>query len=329
MGETVHIGEMAEKLSNDLFAEFLWEKVGPTNQNWPCVLGEKHGAKTHPADVVFFYDEPYQARRTYVHCDLKSYAKGTIKAPAIKDALASLAQQIECAEQSADWQSLYLHKNVNPAIVGLLFVYNHDNEYDQDFSSLTRTIDSRNIQTSVGARLHIFGPDDIFWLNNVRCEIRSMRGDGKLAERGKCRFFYPNTVRQVNLRPEIARAANLEMLSSPWIILDSESIVRGFSRSITIFYRRNATDTEEFVYLIDYLRQMQLLLDDIRIEIKFMPSNSKASILFQKACDEYIEHTFSKDQEFEKIINAIIVSPMENIITTFSTVNLGMNYENA
>ncbi|WP_216069981.1 hypothetical protein [Acinetobacter radioresistens] len=99
MAETEKIAQMAEILSNDLFSEFLWNRTGTTNHNWPCENPEVHGNKTHPSDVVFYYDEPYSQSRTYINCDLKSYAKGTIKATTIKDAIVSLASKFHALKK--------------------------------------------------------------------------------------------------------------------------------------------------------------------------------------------------------------------------------------
>lgn len=74
MAETINIAKMAEKLSKGIFGEFLWQRMEHTNLNWPCEDQETHEVKTHPSDVVFWYDEPYSQSRTYVNCDLKSYA---------------------------------------------------------------------------------------------------------------------------------------------------------------------------------------------------------------------------------------------------------------
>lgn len=79
MAETINIAKMAEKLSKGIFLEFLWGRMEHTNINWPCENQEKHEVKTHPSDVVFWYDEPYSQSRTYVNCDLKSYDKGDRK----------------------------------------------------------------------------------------------------------------------------------------------------------------------------------------------------------------------------------------------------------
>ena len=36
MSETSKIAIMAMKLSEEVFSEFFWTKVGPEDQNWPC-----------------------------------------------------------------------------------------------------------------------------------------------------------------------------------------------------------------------------------------------------------------------------------------------------
>jgi len=82
MSETSNIAKMAELLSSELFSEFLWKRTGPVDQDWKCVL-ESHHKNTHPSDVVFYYDEPYEPVRTYVNCDLKSYSADTISAAQI------------------------------------------------------------------------------------------------------------------------------------------------------------------------------------------------------------------------------------------------------
>jgi hypothetical protein len=55
MAETKNIAEMAAILSDDLFAEFLWIKTGPTDTNWSCENQERHKTPTHPSDIVFCY----------------------------------------------------------------------------------------------------------------------------------------------------------------------------------------------------------------------------------------------------------------------------------
>lgn len=63
MAETANIAKLAEFVANNLFARFFWGATGSWNQNWPCEIAN-HDRKTHPSDVVFYYDEPYFLRRT-------------------------------------------------------------------------------------------------------------------------------------------------------------------------------------------------------------------------------------------------------------------------
>lgn len=110
MAETANIAAIAEKLSGELFAEFFWKRTGPMNENWACEKSEHHKVKTHPSDVVFYYDEPYTNQRTYVNCDLKSYATSSITTSALRGAVESLTKQVACAEISEEWRTKYTWK---------------------------------------------------------------------------------------------------------------------------------------------------------------------------------------------------------------------------
>lgn len=332
MAETVNIAQMAEKLSDDLFAEFFWEKVGPINQNWPCEDKEHHKAETHPSDVVFFYDEPYSQVRTYINCDLKSYAKDSITASSVQGAIESLARQVACAEKSDDWRKLYIHDHVSPEVCGLLFVYNHDGEYDKKFSGLLSKIKVEKLDIPKGNKLVALGPEDIFWLDNVRYEICQMRGKSgadRLPDREHCRYFYPQLVRKANVQVEKARAATLEMLTSPWIILEYKKSQGSDRRGVIVFYRRRGATTQEFMYLIDYLRHYQVLSENTDVQIKALETEPIAPAQFQKAVQQYIEEMSDGDgnNDLASLVKAIKYSKMTQVVSTFSTIKLGMDYE--
>lgn len=333
MAETDHIAEMAEKLSNELFGEMFWRKVGPTNQNWECEEKEKHALQTHPSDVVFCYDEPYSDVRTYINCDLKSYAKGSITASAVRGAVESLSKQIACAEKSEQWRDLYIDSHVTPQVCGLLFVYNHDGEYDKDFKKILDTVKLEKLDIPKGSKLIVLGPEDIFWLDNVRYEIQRMRGTAnsadKLPDAQHCKFYYPQLVRRANIQQEKAKAATLEMLTSPWITLEYENQkVKGRS-GIIVFYRRRGETPDEFVYLIDYLRHYQLLKDSIDVSIKILDTSPTAPASFQKAVAKYIEEMGEgdKDSNLSELVKRIRYSKMNQVVSSFSTIELGMDYE--
>jgi len=135
MGETSNISKMAEFVSSDIFRYIGWEQVGPTNIEWMCVT-EAHGRKTHPADAVYQYLEPYENKMTYVLCDFKSFSKDTISKKSIEAALLSLNSAVTCAKVSPEWRDIFRSTEKHSIVVGMLFIYNHDGEYLSDFSEL-------------------------------------------------------------------------------------------------------------------------------------------------------------------------------------------------
>lgn len=329
MAETERIARMAEKLSSELFAEFFWQKVGPMNQNWDCESTEAHGVKTHPSDVVFFYDEPYTKARRYMQCDLKSYAKSSITKTAVTNAVSSLAKQVSCAGVSEQWQRFYSHADVTAHISGLLFVYNHDAEFDADFGTLLSDVKQAEIDIDKTSRLHVLGPDDINWLERVTREIRQMRGnsdpDERLPGQDKCSFYYPDLVRKARLQE--TRAATIDMLQSPWIMMEysDENKVR---QGIVIF-QRQATTVEGLMYLMDGLRHFQLLEGRLRIEIKVPVEDSAAQMNLQKARQRYLAVIGggTAPADFEHRLGKMKVSSVPAFQTSYSTEALGMEYE--
>jgi len=327
MAETANIAKMAEILSKELFSEFLWEPVGPRNWNWPCEDKKNHGAKSHPSDVVFYYDEPYIATRTYVNCDLKSYAKGSINTASVRAAIESLARALTCAEKSDEWRKNYIHNHVSAEICGLLFVYNHDGEYDNDFNVLLNGVKHEKLDIPKKSKIVVFGPKDIFWLNNVRYEMVLMRGSKDLPPKEHCRFYYPHLIRKKTVQLDQAKAATLEMLTAPWIILSYRQPNLHNRRGFVIFYRRLGESVEEFLYLIDYLMLYQILDYDTDIKIKTLDAHISAPAFFGKAINQYIDEVGGERTDIKERLNSINYSQIKQVQMKFSELEIGM--ENA
>lgn len=331
MAETSKIAQMAMKLSEEVFSEFFWTKVGPEDQNWPCEEKESHGVETHPADVVFYYDEPYSLKRTFVHCDLKSYAKGSISADTVHGAIKSLAKQVACAEKSESWRSLYMHGNVTPDVFGMLFVYNHDGGYDKDFTSHIHSIKDKDLMLPKGSRIVVLGPYDIFWLDNVRFDIRQLRGSAgpsALPSAQHCKYFYPQLDGRANLQPDKARAATLEMLTSPWIVLEYRHGQNQSYRGVIVYYRRSGNTEEEFMYLLDFLRHYQVLEDATKIEVRALEADAAAAARFQKAKQRYVEGLGDAGNatELAEKVKSIGYTRMTQVVSDFSAIDIGMDY---
>lgn len=316
---------MAEMLSKDLFSEFLWEQVGPWNWNWSCEEQETHKVKTHPSDVVFYYNEPYARVRTYVNCDLKSYARGSITAGSVHSAIESLARSISCAEKSTVWHDMYIHNHASPEICGLLFIYNHDGEYDRDFNKLLHGVRQQKLNIPSRSKIVVFGPHDIYWLNNVRYDIVQMRGTGTLPAKEHCRFFYPHLSLKKNVQLENAKAATLETLTAPWIILTCVDPKQLQKKGYVIFYRRPGSSVDEFLYLIDYLMSYQVLVNDTDVMIKILDPDPSAHSFFKKAIDQYGD-LCDGGPELRDRLNSITFNQINQVQTKFSILEIGMNY---
>lgn len=321
MAETINIAKMAEKLSKGIFNEFLWGRMEHTNINWPCENQEKHTVDTHPSDVVFWYDEPYSQSRTYVNCDLKSYAQGSITAGAIREAIESLAKTISCAEISQEFSDKFVHPSISPNILGMLFVYNHDGEYDRDFSKILDKVSSADLDLPRGSRIVVFGPQDIFWLNNVHHEIIYLRGGaGLLPARDHCKFFYPHLVRKKNVQPDHAKSATLEMLTAPWIILSylhPETQKKGF----VVFMKKRGNTVNEFIYLIEYLMHYQVLTGGTEVTIRLLDPDPNSSSNFVKAKHEYVSE-YQGGEEINQVLDRIDMGKLEHVRTSFCELEL-------
>lgn len=324
MAETANIAKMAEILSQDVFAEFQWQKIGPLNQNIPCLREEQHGVKTHPTDIVFYYDEPYSPVRTYVNVDLKSYAAGSISVAIVRAALESLAKAITCAEISQVWQERYVLNTDTPEICGMLFIYNHDGEYDRRFNQILAQIKVESLDIPKNSKIVVLGPQDVFWINNVMHEIAFMRGGrGILPAREFCRFEYPHLVRKKKVQLEKARAATLEMLTAPWILLSFVDPKKSNRKGFVLFCRRSGETVEEFLYLLDYLMHYQILVSDTDVYLKFLEPSTNAAALFDKAKAQYLEEVGGAE-ELKGRLATIVFGQMNEVRTKFSDVELGM-----
>lgn len=333
MAETANIAKMAESISKEIFEVFLWEQTGPKNQNWDCEDQTNHNKKkTHPADVVFTYREPYSTERTYIHCDLKSYNSTTITKNTIHNALESLSQQIACANKSEEWRKLFAYDNTPYSITGLLFIYNHDNNYDKEFNNHLHSLNYEKIVLPKGSKIVVLGPDDIDWLNSVAHDILVMRGKKDLPEERYCKFFYPQLIRKSNIQLNEAKAATLEMLTSPFILLEYNTNIddnkpKTPNRNFVIFYRGKGENINEFYYIINYIRTCQLLNDAENITIKLLEPYKSAPTFFQQAvnifCKKFDE--YDTNSSLSKRIKSIKYDSINTVQKKFSTVEIGMD----
>lgn len=324
MAETQAISKMAELLFDRVFSIFKWTKTGPMNINWDCVNSEMHnGRKKHPTDVVFYYDDIYSSSRSYINIDLKSYAKGSIGPASIQKALNNLVDSVTCANSSADWQNLYTHKGKNFDVHGLLFIFNHDSEYDSDFHNLLVKTDVTTANLPKNSRVHVFGPMQVCYLNSIATDLKTSLFDKKVTA-NEYDFFYPDLLRKAIVVPEWTCAATIEMLSSPFILVKYKSPSADHKYGIIVYYSRKGETREEFMYLIDYLFGYQIFQFASLIEVKMTFCSSLATANFQKAIEEYLNTTGEDSSDLSVRLKKISVSILENPKPQFSEIDIGM-----
>lgn len=89
MAETGPTAEIARKVCDEIFGNFFWDVHPRIDANFKCT-NEHHRTptdkpkKTHPADVVFSYVDPYLNQRTYLLTDMKSYATDSISSSMLR-----------------------------------------------------------------------------------------------------------------------------------------------------------------------------------------------------------------------------------------------------
>ncbi len=357
MAETANISKIAEILALELFSRFLWFETGGWNQNWACVREDhvtskrkrkKHAQSevgtalaaatsnaphlddsvevkkilTHPSDVVFYYDEPYGRSRTYINTDLKSYKKGSITSGSMTEAIQSLALALECAEVSDEWKAKYVHDAKDYEIIGLLFIYNHDGEYDTGFEDLLAKVNIERLKIPRNSRIFVLGPRDIRWLDNVRLDLTQLRGSEFLPKESKCAFYYPDLVRRKKVQLS-AKAATLEMLTGPWVILAHQSDEKN-PEGYVVYFRGRGKNAEEFLYLLDHLMHYQMVQEGVRICVRVLDADENAPAHFKRAVDEYIENLDGGDSELAALLKTITFELIPQVKSQFSLVKIGM-----
>lgn len=325
MAETSNIAQMAEKVSKDIFSEFFWEKVGSIDTNWDCCQQEKHNKTTHPTDIVFRYEDPYEQKYININFDLKSYAKGSINATTIRTALESLAMASECTQISEEWQNIYQSKTMNTDIVSSLFVYNHDNSFDKDFDKFLVDATKRDLKLASGNKIFVFSPQKIQYLITIVNDIKVLRGDEILPNKKHYTFYYPTLDKKPTRNPWNSSAA-IETLFNAWQIIKfkiNPNNEESNDFGIIVYYSKKGECQEEFQYLIDYLFHYQLISQSSKIMIRVANAEKYAATNFENAVNEY-KNKFAPDDQTVKKLENIEFESIANIVKTFSEIEIGM-----
>jgi hypothetical protein len=322
-GETANISAMAEKLSKEIFDEFFWQKSGPYNSNWSCITTE-HKKSTHPADVVFSYLEPYDGTRRFMLFDLKSYSKGSITSNRIQEAINSLSLAVSCAEISKEWQKRFRIGDENFEVSGLLFLYNHDDEYDRDFKKILSGIKRDELILPERRRIFVLGPEDIVYLATIVNQIKIFRSDGMIPAKSSCDYFCPDLISKKSVLHAKNRAATIEMLTSKTLFLKYRIVGKEQVFGVIVFYRGLGETEDEFVYLFDMIMNYQQLNEYSEVRICTLNQDPEAASIFENAKKRYVE-TSRNDEKLIGRLSEIMYQSITTIKKNYSEIEIGMD----
>jgi hypothetical protein len=326
MAETGNTEKLAKIVSQDIFKWFKWSTCSAKDENWECVSEHHLKKQSHPSDVVFYYEDPYTGKTIYQNTDLKSYGKSSITVASVSTALTSLAMAVECANVSSSWQDKFLITGDGfDHVEGLLFIYNHDGDYDAEFSDLTKKIEFDKLRIIEHAPINLIGPKQIERLINIVSDIKFLKAEDTLPSIDDYTFFYPDLVRARRNGNEWGKPATIESLLSPWIIIKHKA-GDSFSDGFIIYYNDLGDSVEEFVYLIDAMSHYQMLVSDFSIRIRFTNHKSTAPLNFEKAKLEYLK-IWGNDEARKEQLNRINTAQITHFSRQFSTLEVGMQQD--
>ena len=347
-GETSDIAEMANKVADEIFKKFGWTALELSDHNFECpkpnVHSNKDSGHEHPVDVVFCYIDPYTNKRIFINTDLKSYSKKSITQTSIRKALYSLAKTIDCAKVSDQWRARYAYmQDESPEVRGMLFVYNHDGEYDRNFfekikphsddGDAGRAINLSNIPLSQDQVLHVVEPTFISYLTTIVNDMNVLHSDGKFPDKDY-HFFYPELRLHKTHGPIVERPATIEMLSAPFLIIKHDEVIKydevskgnikTHSSGFLIYYNRPGDDYREFVYFFDMLSNFQILDSGEPIRVRVACLNKSQDIIpnFKKAITAY-STAWGFDEYKQSLIERIEIEPIETVKKSFSSIDIG------
>ncbi|NCF08020.1 hypothetical protein [Kosakonia sp. MH5] len=324
MSETKHISEMAEKVANNLFSIFKWNRKIVSDHSWGCDSPEEHGGKKdHPSDCVFYYRDPYDNEIKYINTDLKSYAKGSITKEQVNKAVDSLSYATNCASSNKNWKKLFKPEG-NWSVIGMLFVYNHCGGYNGNFSEIIKEIGIEHNHLASEKLIYIFSPSKINVLNSIANDIRVMIGNGELPSKNKFSFFHPNEILIKNhFDHDYSEPATINVLSSPWIIIkhaDCENEKAGY----LIYYTKDGAEDDEFDYFIDALSYYQIINNTSNVRIKLTKKNEHAAHNLLNSIRKYYYSLGRSEEDSIALANAMVKGTIDQVTPQFSAIEIGV-----
>lgn len=321
MGETANKSQIAEQAFREIFRVFGWAKVGPYDEEWECLTKHKDAAPKHgkhPTDAVYRYLDPYLPTTTHVNVDFKSYSKTTLEKASLAGALRSLANTVECANKSTEYRQRYCADDPGE-IIGMLFVFNHDNQYDPSrFADVVAGVPADAFDVAKNRRLAIVGPAEIAYLAAVATDIERLQGSDSLRSHSR-KFVLPNLID----RPARTDSAlSVEVLLGPWQLVRFSGVRDGRPHAEMELYYRAAGTLRQFEYIFDFLFRYQLLEDVDGVNIR-LPEANEAAVQLEHAKASFVARYYNLKEIADKL-KKVQCAPLARVYQNFSSMKIGM-----
>jgi len=347
-GEVTNIAEVANKVAEDIFHWFKWEKIEVMDENFKCHKVEQHKktgkrkttekvSHTHPVDVVFRYFDPYLNKSVLLNTDLKSYSVSSITTAKIKEALTSLAKTIDCARSSSEWSGKYILDNVSYEVRGLLFIYNYDEKYDKNFLDHFKSIDTDKLSIKDNQIVHFIEPSRIRYLSTVVSDMNKLYAMNEFP-REKYSFLYPDLYLHKAHGDPYEYPATIEMLCSPYMILkhgqfkvinEKTDVVETVCKDggYVIYYNQDGSTEYEFIYLFDSLSRFQILSGNSTIKIRVAHHDPCKDIKsnYRKAINLYVS-SWGYDDYKRKDLERIELEVVTKVVPNYNPGILAWRY---
>lgn len=298
MGETVNIKTLADKVAADLFGVFQWEKCAATDYRWTCVEQKKHSkqrSKQHPSDVVFRYSDPYRGETVYINCDLKSYSAATVSTFDIEGTLEDLAETVECAHKSECFSEAFGLSGSVETVEGMLFLYNHDGEYQRDFDKRLEKLLNKSIGLVADQKIYLLMPDRITYLHSVANDIKQRISQFAMSGDFQSYDFYSPDLRVSAVKGKKHGPLPIEFLVSPWMFVSFRT--KKQKRHLVVYFDTIGDTPDDFTTLFDAIISYNILEDDLTIQVVLQNCDPKAPIHFESARSSYAKFNRSKSEE--------------------------------
>lgn len=298
---TVFLEELVEDLSESFFVEplfTLWDYSNEFSLVLPAT--SQKFVKPNLNSETIYHSDPSRTKLLDSICAVTSYLKNIV------------------------WKDKYIFTEKSINIKGMLFIYNHDNAYDQDFMELFKKA-TEKISIDKGNIISVIGPKKILYLANIAANIKTLRGEKQLTDE-EYGFFYPEQPVRKIYHDQSRLPLTVEQIGGSFHVLRySSNVMTTITNGLDVYLEDKQCELENFQHLFDYLRKYNCLQSFNRIRIFAPFPRESTHTNYDKALRIYGE---TVDENFAKKITPMISYVHMNRITPqFFSQEIGMRDE--